>query len=31
MHADVTEKIYDDMGHTINKDEIETANKLFFT
>ena len=30
MHADVTEKIYDNMGHTINKDEIETANKLFF-
>lgn len=31
MHADVTEKIYDNMGHTINNDEIETANKLFFS
>lgn len=31
MHADVIEKIYDNMGHTINNDEIETANKLFFS
>jgi phospholipase/carboxylesterase len=31
MHAEVTEKIYDNMGHTINNDEIEMANKLFFS
>lgn len=31
MHADVTQKIYEDMGHTINKDEIEKANELIFT
>ncbi len=30
MHADVTEKIYKDMGHTINEDEIEHANRLIF-
>ena len=30
MHADVTEKIYKNMGHTINEDEIEHANKLIF-
>lgn len=30
MNADVTEKIYDNMGHTINEDEIENANKLVF-
>ena len=30
MHAEVTEKIYENMGHTINNDEIEMANKLFF-
>src|SRR5690606_180037 len=30
MHADVTEKIYKNMGHTINEDEIENANKLIF-
>lgn len=30
MHADVTQKIYEDMGHTINKDEIEKANELIF-
>jgi phospholipase/carboxylesterase len=30
MNADVTEKIYNDMGHTINQDEIEQANKLVF-
>lgn len=30
MHADVTEKFYDGMGHTINKDELNTANKLIF-
>lgn len=31
MHADVTEKVYNNMGHTINQDEIENANKLIFT
>ena len=31
MHAEVTEKIYDNMEHTINNDEIEMANKLFFS
>ncbi|HEY9361869.1 MAG TPA: dienelactone hydrolase family protein [Chitinophagaceae bacterium] len=30
MHADVTEKVYDNMGHTITQDEIELANKLIF-
>jgi phospholipase/carboxylesterase len=30
MHADVTEKVYDNMGHTITQDEIELANKLVF-
>ena len=30
MHADVTLKIYPDLGHTINKDEIEQANNLIF-
>ena len=30
LHADVTEKIYTNMGHTINKDEIENANALVF-
>jgi phospholipase/carboxylesterase len=28
MNANVTKKIYDNMGHTINQDEIENANKL---
>jgi len=28
MHALVTEKVYPYMGHTINQDEIELANKL---
>lgn len=31
MNAAVTEKVYKNMGHTINNDEIETANKLIFT
>jgi phospholipase/carboxylesterase len=31
MNATVTEKIYSNMGHTINEDEIEQANKLIFT
>jgi phospholipase/carboxylesterase len=30
MNARVTEKIYSNMGHTINGDEIELANKLIF-
>ncbi len=30
MNAVVTEKIYNNMGHTINQDEIENANKLIF-
>src|SRR5882672_5144496 len=28
MHATVTEKVYDRMGHTINQDEINNANDL---
>lgn len=30
MGAEVTEKIYENMGHTINQDEIEKANQLVF-
>ena len=30
MHAQVTEKVYNGMGHTINEDEIEKANQLVF-
>jgi phospholipase/carboxylesterase len=30
MNAAVTEKIYIDMGHTINDDEIKSANALIF-
>ena len=30
MNADVTEKIYNGMGHTISEDEIEMANELIF-
>ena len=30
MKADVTEKIYNGMGHTISEDEIEMANGLVF-
>src|SRR5215210_1749539 len=30
MNADVTEKVYTNMGHTINQDEIENANRLVF-
>ena len=30
MHAAVTEKIYDNMGHTINQDEIDLVNSLVF-
>ena len=31
MNASVTEKIYAGMGHTINQDEIEQANRLVFS
>lgn len=30
MQADVTEKVYQNMGHTINQDEIDLANRLVF-
>jgi phospholipase/carboxylesterase len=30
MNASVTEKVYDNMGHTINQDEINLANSLIF-
>jgi phospholipase/carboxylesterase len=30
MGAVVTEKVYNNMGHTINQDEIENANKIIF-
>jgi phospholipase/carboxylesterase len=30
MNAQVTEKIYDNMGHTISQDEINQANALVF-
>ncbi len=30
MNAAVTEKIYPNMGHTINEDEIKTANAIVF-
>ena len=30
MGADVTEKIYINMGHTVNQDELDQANKLVF-
>ena len=31
MNASVTEKIYANMGHTINQDEIDQVNRLVFT
>jgi phospholipase/carboxylesterase len=31
MNAVVTEKIYVNMGHTINQDEIDQVNRLIFT
>ncbi|MFD2743346.1 MULTISPECIES: alpha/beta hydrolase [Sphingobacterium] len=31
MNADVTVKVYDNFGHSINNEEIEWANKLVFT
>ena len=30
MHAEITEKFYPNMGHTISQDEIRTANELIF-
>jgi phospholipase/carboxylesterase len=30
MHAAVTEKVYENMGHTVNSDEIKNANELVF-
>ncbi len=30
MNANVTEKIYNNMGHTINEDEISSANNIVF-
>ena len=30
MGADLTEKVYNNMGHTINQDEINNANSLIF-
>lgn len=30
MGASVTKKVYDNMGHTINQDEIDLANQLIF-
>ncbi|SKC84035.1 alpha/beta hydrolase [Ohtaekwangia koreensis] len=30
MHAAVTEKVYQNMGHTVSQDEIDQANKLVF-
>ena len=31
MKADVIEKVYPHMGHTINQDEIDHANKIVFS
>lgn len=31
MNAVVTDKVYPDMGHTINQDELNTVNKLMFS
>jgi len=31
MNALVTKKIYKNMGHTINQDELSTVNKMIFT
>jgi phospholipase/carboxylesterase len=30
MNAAVTEKVYNNMGHTINQDEIDNSNRLIF-
>ncbi|ODS81227.1 MAG: phospholipase [Cytophagaceae bacterium SCN 52-12] len=30
MHAEVTEKVYDDMGHHINPEQMELANRVIF-
>ena len=31
MNASVTEKIYQNMGHTVSEDEIDKANQLVFS
>ena len=31
MNASITEKVYQNMGHTISEDEIDKANQLIFT
>jgi phospholipase/carboxylesterase len=31
MNAGVSEKVYNNMGHTINQDEIDLANKIVFS
>ena len=31
INADITTKIYPDMGHTISKDEIDQVNTLIFS
>jgi phospholipase/carboxylesterase len=31
MNAEVTQKLYNNMGHTISQDEIDTVNKLIFS
>lgn len=31
MNAQVTEKVYENMGHTITQDEIDQANKFIFS
>lgn len=31
MNAVVTDKVYPDMGHTINQDELNTVNKIIFS
>ena len=30
MNAAVTEKVYDNMGHTVNQDEMDNANRIVF-
>jgi len=30
MNAAVTEKVYHNMGHTINQDEMDNANRIVF-
>lgn len=31
MHANITTKVYKNLGHTVNNDEIENANALIFS